>query len=499
MMMIDKLVKRYKEALFFGSFLVLTSLGLGIYRTINEATIQSTVTEIVLSRFLEIVPLLGLGFLKLGIGFAIATIVKRLKDTGKQASESFEKAGIEGEEVKQPFYARYFVNFLVIGILIELLATLLMIAWIIVGIYDYEVASEILHILTVPLEGVGVALLIGGIAFGLATIVLNLGTQVTLLPKRLSKLVKKNKEVEDLKLQEMLPRWNIGLTVLGMIFSASGFFPFAIIRASYYGSIGSTEPVPFALIWDTVIFVGIAIMLFSISFWLLKIISWLRAQRSELGKTVSELSGEKVVPIENELKISKIVPRLAYSGLIWMLIFFFVLALINSQIPSVMGQLIKPGRAISLAILFTGIGLALLIIVINLKLTAFMLPESFSKIVTVIKGEKIDHNVNAITMSKSLKLAPMKLFWGMIVGALITLSGTLPFAILRMINTTQGNIQIADTFEHIIGPWVSTGVGLIFLMIGLFFSTIVGFVNARKAIITEGVESCVYYSVAEKK
>ncbi len=498
-MMMDNLVKRYKEILFFGSFLVLTSLGLGIYRTINEATIQLTVTEIVLSRFLEIVPLLGLGFLKLGIGFAIASIVKRLKDTGEQATKSFEKAGINGEEIKQPFYARYFVHFLVTGILIELLATLVMIAWIMVGIYDYEVASEILHILAVPLEGVGVALLIGGIAFGLATIVLNLGTQVTLLPKRLRRLVKKNKEVEELKLQEMLPRWNIGLTILGIIFSASGFFPFAIIRASYYGSMGIAEPVQFALIWDTIIFVGIAIMLFSISFWLLKIIVWLRAQRNDLGETVSELTGKKVDPIEKELKITKMVPRLAYSGLIWMLIFFFVLALINSQIPSVMGQLIKPGRAISLAILFSGIGLALLAIVINLKLTAFMLPESFSKIVTVIKGEKIEENVTSMSVSKPLQLAPMKLFWGIIVGGLITLSGTLPFAILRMINTTQGNIQMADTFEHIIGPWVSTGVGLIFLMIGLFFSTIVGFVKARKAIITEGVESCVFYSIQETK
>ncbi|MCK5303695.1 MAG: hypothetical protein KAJ72_00480 [Candidatus Heimdallarchaeota archaeon] len=161
--------------------------------------------------------------------------------------------------------------------------------------------------------------------------------------------------------------------------------------------------------------------------------------------------------------------------------------------------MIKPGRAISLAILFSGIGLALLAIVINLKLTAFMLPESFSSIVTTIKGEKIEDNTISMTTSKPLQLAPKKLFWGILVGGLITLSGTLPFAVLRMINTTQGSIQMANTFEHIIGPWVSTGVGLIFLMIGLFFSTIVGFVNARKAIITEGVESCVFYSIQEKK
>ena len=40
--------------------------------------------------------------------------------------------------------------------------------------------------------------------------------------------------------------------------------------------------------------------------------------------------------------------------------------------------------------IFLGIGLVLMTIVVNLRLTAFMLPGSFSKIVSAIKGEKVE-------------------------------------------------------------------------------------------------------------
>ena len=52
--------------------------------------------------------------------------------------------------------------------------------------------------------------------------------------------------------------------------------------------------------------------------------------------------------------------------------------------------------------------------------------------------------------------------------------------------------------ERMIGTTVSLGVGTIFFFIGMFFSTIVTFVSGRRALISEGVESCVYYA-AEKQ
>jgi len=53
--------------------------------------------------------------------------------------------------------------------------------------------------------------------------------------------------------------------------------------------------------------------------------------------------------------------------------------------------------------------------------------------------------------------------------------------------------------EHFIGPWVAVGNGLIFYYIGRFFSTIVGFVQARRQIISEGVESAVSYYLEKEK
>ena len=501
--MMNSLFKRHKEILFFGFSLVLVSLGLGIWRTINEAVIQGTIVEIVLKRFMEIVPLLGLGFLKLGIGFAIVTIVKNIKATGENATKSFSKAGLKLDKPKTPWFAKIFPIFLIVGIVLELIATVVMIFWINAGINGNAFADHIYEIITVPIEGLGVAFLIGGIAFGLATIVLNLGIQVNELPRRLGALVKGEKELEKLETRKLIPKWTIAVTITGMTVSGTALIPIAIIRAAHYAvnySPSYVTPVGLnALLWDTWIFLGIAIMLFAISYWLLRIVKWLRSQRTYLGKTVEDIAKMDVPAIENPLKITTAVHSFATAGLTWMFIFFFVVAIYQAFQETILGavplkMLIKPGRAISLALLFIGIGLALLTIVVNLNLTAFMLPGSFSNIVNAIKEDKSRSEL-PMSPEKPLKLTPMKLFIGLVSGAFLVLLGTLPLAVLRISYAFQLNTQAQLTVEHLIGPIVSTGVGIIFLMIGLFFSTIVGFVKARRSIISEGVESCVYYTL----
>ena len=52
--------------------------------------------------------------------------------------------------------------------------------------------------------------------------------------------------------------------------------------------------------------------------------------------------------------------------------------------------------------------------------------------------------------------------------------------------------------ERMIGTTVALGVGMIFFFIGLAFGTIVAFVSGRRTMISEGVETCVYYA-AEKQ
>ncbi|MHA1943069.1 MAG: hypothetical protein ACW96M_01605, partial [Candidatus Thorarchaeota archaeon] len=88
--MIDGLVKRYRTILKVGMLLVTLSFFVGIWRLFNQVAIEQyhllgdtlseaylivEAVEAVLHAYAEIVPLFGLGILKLGIGFAIATIV----------------------------------------------------------------------------------------------------------------------------------------------------------------------------------------------------------------------------------------------------------------------------------------------------------------------------------------------------------------------------------------------------------------------------------------
>ena len=225
MILIEKLVKKYRLFLMLGIALVLISFVLGVVRTVNEATLtmlvlagdsiseafrSAWVIEELLKRYSEIVPLFGLGLLKLGIGFAITTIVVSLKATGETAGTSLEKANVKPPEMQPPLFARIFPKMLVAGILIELVAVIVSIGWMItgLGVIDLTMAGQdvtaiaaldhALEVLAEPLEGLGVAFLIGGIAFGLATIAINLGRQSTLMPRALAALTGKESDVSPL-------------------------------------------------------------------------------------------------------------------------------------------------------------------------------------------------------------------------------------------------------------------------------------------------------------
>ncbi|MCK5588623.1 MAG: hypothetical protein KAI34_07865, partial [Candidatus Lokiarchaeota archaeon] len=140
----EKMVEKYDFFLLLGLALVLIGLIVGVYRTANQAILSqlifagdttsasyrsSLTTEAMTLRFLEIVPLYGLGFLKLGIGFAIATIVLNLRATGQSAREDFKNAGMKLPEFTPPFYGRNFIRFLVLGILVETVAVIIMFGW----------------------------------------------------------------------------------------------------------------------------------------------------------------------------------------------------------------------------------------------------------------------------------------------------------------------------------------------------------------------------------
>ena len=492
--MIDELVKRYRAILTVGMLVVVVSFFVGIWRLLNQVTIEelaglgdttsaaylsASAIEAVLHAYAEIVPLFGLGILKLGIGFAIVTIVVNLRSTGDSARSSLAKINLQPTEVRPPLYARIFAKMLVLGILIEAVAVLITVGWMAaeVAIIDTGLA-HIFEVFAEPLEGLGVALLIGGIALGLATIVLNLSTQAMILPGRLVQIAT-GKESEPGDISAMFPKRNLMLTYLGMIITASGLIPLAFIRLFI------DIPTP---TWENWMFIGIGTMLFSIAYWLLTIIKWLREQRVNLGKAVAESAGIDVPEIESPLSITRLVPVLAIIGLLWMISFAVLGLLFSAGLVGSYGPLVRPGKAIGMATIFLGIGLALMTIVVNLRLTAFMLPGSFSKIASAIKGEKVE-STPGFQVENPLSLAPKKLFGGIILGAIIAAMGTFPLAWIRVVNPDLFFIA-----ERMIGTTVALGVGTIFFFIGLFFGSIVTFVSGRKTMISEGVETCVYYA-----
>ncbi|MHA2083403.1 MAG: hypothetical protein ACXABD_06590, partial [Candidatus Thorarchaeota archaeon] len=267
----DGLIKRYKLFLFLGMLIVLISFGIGTIRLFNQVTLSgfdgsvlsdsyraALSNEALLRSYTEIIPLLGLGFLKLGIGFAIASIAMRLKETGENAGASLEKVNKKPPEMQPPLFARIFPKMLLLGILIELFAVVVTIGWMMTSLsvidlqfsgleatqayLDAVSLNHILEVFAEPIEGLGVALLIGGIAFGLATIVLNLSRQATILPKKLTEIVT-GTEAGKPDLKRLFPKNILWLTVLGILITASGLLPIAFIRAFLSDSIAISHVV----------------------------------------------------------------------------------------------------------------------------------------------------------------------------------------------------------------------------------------------------------------
>ncbi len=99
-----------------------------------------------------------------------------------------------------------------------------------------------------------------------------------------------------------------------------------------------------------------------------------------------------------------------------------------------------------------------------------------------------------------------KLFAPLLLGALIMISTTFPLVVpIHVSLQTQwrdameaGDDLTASELSHqmsILGalrePWNFIGMGLVFFAIGRFFGTIIGFVQARMVILSEGASSLV--------
>ena len=429
---------------------------------------------------------LGLSFIKLGIGFAIAIIVRNLRSTGQLSLNAYASAGLTEAQTPQwnePWFGRLFPKFLFAGILLLVTFFLLTLWWDanLVFLKDaefdgrttgvaYNAYSMIDRALGSMIGGgkfLGEAFLIFGILTGLATIIWNLSLQARVLPK----LARRSLNADDSNRGRQLPGPFIPSTLLKL--GVVGFAvlalatPLAIIRSGFIcwsmgrqfeGTVSQTAlrlDGIFARAIDPLTNLGLGILFFTIALLLLTIIHWLREQRRGFGVLASEVSAEGTPhpELEPALWPTRLVVPLALVGIFIVGFFFFTMTGIRDlnfnsllsfqfsgdtasnlyhsalRLDRVLGPIIAATRFIGIASLFIAIGLALVTIVINLLATALLLPAAFTRLIATARGETPEEE--NLTLDEPMALAPWDLFWPLSVGAVIVISGTLPVVILQ--------------------------------------------------------------------
>ena len=398
----------------------------------------------------------------------------------------------------------------------------------------------------------GEALLIFGILTGLATIIWNLSKQANNLPELARRALNSDHPNRGTSLPgPVIPSTLIKLGVVGFVALAlatplalirSGFVGWALGR-QFEGSVGQTAVRLDGILdrtIDPLTNLGLGIMFFTIALLLLNIIRWLREQRLGFGDLASEVSAHAVARpvLEPTLWPTQWVLPFAIFGIFVVGFFFFTMTGIRDlnfnslltfqfsgdtvssmyqsalRLDRMLGPVIAATRFIGIASLFVAIGLALVTIVINLRATALLLPPACSKLIRVAQGETAsnegDEEDDEIPIiEEPMALAPWDLFRPLVVGVVIVISGTLPVAVLhgwtihRMLGEQFAGAAIggatSDLFESAflasnlfgagLGPWMLLGMGVILFSAGRFFSTIVGFVEARRMVMVEGAEA----------
>ena len=199
---------------------------------------------------------LDLSFIKLGIGFSIATIVQNLRITGRLSLSSYASAGLseaqdELDSYEEPWFSRMFTKFLFTGILLLGFFFLLTIWWNINLVFlrnaefdgrttgfAYEAYLMIERVLGAVVFGgkfLGEAFLIFGILTGLATIIWNLSRQARNLPELARRALDEHNPSRGTPLAgPVIPSALIKLGTFGFAVLALAF-PLALARAGVIG------------------------------------------------------------------------------------------------------------------------------------------------------------------------------------------------------------------------------------------------------------------------
>ncbi len=550
-----KMFERYPMFFAVGLAIVALSLILMGWRQLNEqarlveifagrgppspssAYLAAARLEQALHHVIEQLLFVGLAFLKLGIGFSIAVIVLHLKETGLRSVGAFHKAGVLSEPpaMDQPWFTK-FPKFLVAGFSIVVFFFLLSFVWVYneyVPLGDQVTTRMTLDAIIKPGKMIGTALLLLGIGSGLATIVYNLRMQTHALPRLAVAAARKKKVAPaDLMPTSAFPRKLFAPLFVGFGVVITAYVPVAALLAwnrftnltqAGWSSVGAESLEVILEHWiESYVVTGIAILLFGIGFWLLAIVRHLQAQREQFMAALADLSGSKAGPMAPPPRAVMMIRVFLALGLAVVLLSLgLTVVWIDAGLEAVQTgarssvvadhvweAFVKPFKFSGVALVFMGIGLALSVIVINLQTLSMVLPGVFARFGEAAQGRKPKPlDMPAID---PMKLFPKKLFMGILAGFVVIVTATLPltwplrigtFDVFIGVNLTtdaaaQAAASLERIMEHLILPYKLTGLAVIFYAIGRYFTTIIGFVRARKAIVTEGVASIAAYLAA---
>lgn len=393
------------------------------------------------------------------------------------------------------------------------------------------------EVLRTPQRPGALSFIVLGIGLSLATIVYNLRAQARMLPRVMAALSSGTPAEFKGSVVPRLPRLPFALLFVGFAIVLAASYPIGFLGAMARGGlVGATDPalqaslaqrlrIATALFPVTAV-TGIVTMLAGIVYWLLLIIQALRDQRSMILRVGSSVAGTGAPPLEQLLWPERVAGYLAGGGVLTLLLLFvpaFFLIFIRLEVlrlqgtggeafidllfmMNFLGVLIPDMRFIGMSLVMLGIGLTLGVIVINLKGMGMILPSTMTKVLQA-KGKTVapvvidpDEGDVWSRARSAMGRFPKKLFAPLLLGALILISTTFPLVVPLHLNLQlqQRDASIAGDTEAVssIGldmailaalrePWNFIGMGLIFFAIGKFFGTIIGFVQARKVIISD--------------
>ncbi len=543
-----KMFERYPMFFAIGLAIIAVSLLLMGWRQLNEQTRLAEIfagrgppsasstylaadrLELALAHVIEQFIFVGLTFLKLGIGFSIAVIALHLKETGQRSLDSFRKAGVLADlpSMREPWFAQ-FPKFLLAGFFIVVFFFGLSLVWVYneyIPFGDVVTTRMTLEAIIKPGKMIGTGLLLFGIGSGLATIVWNLRMQAHALPRlAVAAARRETSGPANLMPQGAFPSKVFAPLFLGFLVVVTAYIPVAAILAwnrftnlttAGWRSVGAESLEVVLEHWiESYVLTGIAILLVGIGLWLLTIIRYLSAQREQFMSSLNELSGSKVTPKNPRPRALAVVRALLVAGLAVVvfalgLTVFWIgtgLGAVQTGSPSavqadhVWEAFVKPFKFAGLGLIFLGVGVALSVIVVNLQMLSMVLPGVFARYSDAARGLALKPlDPPAIN---PMKLFPKKLFMGILAGFLVVVTATIPLAWPLRIGTfgvflganlgadvaAQAAFSLERTMEHLILPYKLAGLAVIFFAIGRYFTTIIGFVRARKAIVAEGVAS----------